>query len=235
MQPTPLPFRCQLHTLQKYEHCLTGHTWGLKKEGAPGWHRVCYCNPEHPFSAPHLPWDNLHLNNQCSGYWVRIFGKLENRERKLDEGVHSLVLLEALNIGSEIPTWALNPIHCLPKLAKINIHWQQTFPPAPLGKGWRPAVWRRDMELMGEKVLVYNQNHLKSLSLKASPLFQPCSFPSPEKTLESAGTGRSASSHGAGSPPQQLQSPTSALLNFPQGIKKQQQTLSSLLYLAADL
>lgn len=70
-----------------------------------------YCSPAHPFSAPHLPWDSLHLNNWCSGYWVKIFGKLENRERKLDEGVHSLLLSEALNIGSEISTRALSPIN----------------------------------------------------------------------------------------------------------------------------
>lgn len=182
MQPTPLPFRCQLHTLQKYEHCLTGHTWGLKKEGAPGWHRVCDCNPEHPFSAPHLPWDNLHLNNQCSGYWVRIFGKLENRERKLDEGVHSLVLLEALNIGSEIPTWALNPINCFPKLAKINIHWQQTFRPASLGKGWRPADWRRDMVTNAGKGAGLQSEPFEITFFKSFPLIPPMFLPKPRES-----------------------------------------------------
>lgn len=45
--------------------------------------------------------------------------------------------------GSEIPIWALSPINDLPKLEKINMLWQHTFPPASLGKGWGLACWNR--------------------------------------------------------------------------------------------
>lgn len=72
------------------------------------------------------------------------------------------------------------------------------------------------------------QNHLKCLSLKASPSVHPCSFLSLKYALESAGAGRSASSHGAGPPPQKLQSLIQTLLNLPQDIKQQVQTSGSL-------
>ena len=126
-----------------------------------------------------MPWDNLHLNNQCSGYWVRIFGKLENKERKLDEGVHSLVLSEALNIGSEIPSWALSPINCLSKLAKINMRWQQTFPPASLGKGWGPACWRRDMGTNAGKAAGLHAEPFEMPFFESFPLSPPMFLPRP--------------------------------------------------------
>lgn len=53
---------------------------------------MCSYNPEHPFSVLHLPWGNTHLNSWCSGFWARIFGKLKNRKRKVDEGIHNLIL-----------------------------------------------------------------------------------------------------------------------------------------------
>lgn len=75
--------------------------------------------------------------------WARIFDKLKNRKRKLDEGICSLILSEA---GSEIPPWGLSPINDLPKLEKINMLWQYTFPPASLGKGLGLTCWKRATE-----------------------------------------------------------------------------------------
>lgn len=77
---------------------------------------MCSCNPEHPFSVSHPPWGNSHLNSWCSR--ARIFDKLKNRKKKLDEGICSLILSEA---GSEIPLWGLSCINDLLKLDKINM------------------------------------------------------------------------------------------------------------------
>lgn len=149
---------------------------------------MCRCNAEHPYSAPHLPWHNLHLNNQCSGYWVRMFGKLENRERKVDEDVHSLLLSETLNFGSETPTWALRPTNCLLKLAKTNMQWQQICPSASLGKGWGPACWRKHMWTNVEKGAGLHAEPFEMPFFECFPLSPPTFLP---KSEESSGKCRS--------------------------------------------
>lgn len=148
MHPTPCPSCLNFTLCQNTNIVYQLIFWVFKREGELGWHRMCFCNPEHPFSVPHLPWGNTHLNSWCCRFWAMIFGKLKNRKRKLDEGICSLILSEA---ASEIPPWALSPINYLPKLEKINVLWQYTFPPASLGKGWRLACWKRATELHGER------------------------------------------------------------------------------------
>lgn len=138
-------------------------------------------------------------------------------------------------MGSGIPAWALSPVNCLPKLAKIKMHWQQTFPPASLGKGWGPARWRTDMGTNAGKGAGLRAEPFETPFFESFPLSPPMFLPEPG---ESSGKCWSRKirllAQGRVSSPATTV-PTPAILNLPESIKKQQQTVSSLLYLTVDL
>lgn len=130
--------------------------------------------------------------------------------------------------GSEISPWALSPINDLPRLEKINVLWQHTFRPVSLGKGWWLACWKRATETNAGKGGGLHSEQFEMPFFESS-LFGPPMFPpQPGEISGKYWSRKICLLVQALSPPQQLQPPTPALPNLPQGIKKQQPTAGSL-------
>lgn len=144
------------------------------------------------------------------GRWVRVY------------------IISYSEAGSEIPIWALSPINDLPKLEKINMLWQHTFPPASLGKGWRLACWKRATETNAGKGGGLHSEQFEMPFFESFLLSPPMFLPHPGEISGKCWSTKICLLVQALSPPQQIQSPTPALPNLPQGIKKQQQTAGSL-------